>query len=264
MTPPDENGPLGDVPSAEQPANGSMRFLESEVPGGELRERPLSKAVGKAYDYIRVRILDGRLPPSSHLVEHLLASEIQVSRTPVREALRRLASDGFVSFVPNLGAKVVEWPDQSFADLIHVRSTLAGMAAALAAPRIDSAALKQLRELNAELARAASDGSADALLEAARLTHAIHRIVFDASGNQWLLQLLDQTSHLPMIHRTHFVFDAHAWQGAIARYESLIEALTARDAEWASTLMRAHFLTAKHQIQQHFRSRRGDVESRGA
>jgi DNA-binding GntR family transcriptional regulator len=261
MTPREESGSIRDVPATGQSANRTTSSPDSRSSDGADRERPLSKAVGKAYEYIRVRILDGRLPPSSHLVEHVLASEIQVSRTPVREALRRLASDGFVSFVPNLGAKVVEWPDQSFADLIHVRSTLAGMAAALAAPRIDSAALSELRELNAELARAASDGSPDALLEAARLTHAIHRVVFDASGNQWLRQLLDQTAYLPMIHRTHFVFDAHAWQGAIARYESLIEALTARDAEWASTIMRAHFLTAKNQIWQHFRSPGGDASS---
>lgn len=114
-----------------------------------------------------------------------------------------------------------------------------------------------MRELNARLAQAAGDDSPEALLEAARLTHAVHRIVFEASGNPWLLQLLDQTSYLPMIHRTHFLFNTHAWQGAIARYENLIEALDARNAEWASSLMRAHFLTAEHQVRKHFRDGQG-------
>ncbi|MCD6672558.1 MAG: GntR family transcriptional regulator [Burkholderiaceae bacterium] len=257
----DKIGARGDGSAAGEGVHRTPPSSDSESLAGTTRDRPLSKAVGKAYEYIRVRILDGRLPPSSHLVEHVLAREIQVSRTPIREALRRLASDGFVSFVPNLGAKVVEWSDQSLADLIHVRSALAGMAATLAAPRIDTAALDQLRELNARLAQAASEDSPEALLEAARLTHAFHRVVFEASGNPWLLQLLDQTAYLPMIHRTHFLFNAHAWQGAIARYEDLIEALDARDAEWASSLMRAHFLTAEHRVRQHVHARKGNGDS---
>ncbi len=249
------------------PAEGAGRssaILDTVGSGGAVpRERPLSKAVGKAYEYIRVRILDGRIPPSSHLVEHLLAAEIEVSRTPVREALRRLAADGFVSFVPNLGAKVIEWSDESLADLIHVRSALAEMAAALAAPRIDAKTLDELRELNAKLKLAASEDSAEGLLEAAHLTHAFHRAVFEASGNRWLVQLVDQTAFQPMIYRTHFLFDVQAWQGVIARYEDLIEALEARNADWAASLMRAQFLNAEHRLRQHLQALPGKERSPG-
>jgi DNA-binding GntR family transcriptional regulator len=210
--------------------------------------KSLAKSAAKAYEYIRVRILDGTLPPSSHLVEHILATEISVSRTPIREALRRLAADGFVTFVPNQGAKVVEWSEESLADLIDVRSELAGMAARLAAARISKAAIEELRTLNEELARVTENRNDDVLTEAARLNNAFHRVIFNASGNPWLMQLLEQTAYLPMIHRAHFAFDPIAWQHGIARYRDLIDAFSAGDGKWAESLIQTHFLAAKHLI----------------
>ncbi len=208
----------------------------------------LAKSAAKAYDYIRARILAGALPPSSHLVEHILASEISVSRTPIREALRRLAADGFVTFVPNQGAKVVEWSEEALSDLIDVRSELAGMAARLAAARISKDEIEELRALIRQLAKVAEQRDDDGLTEAARVNNAFHRVIFNASGNTWLMQLLEQTAYLPMIHRAHFAFDPLAWRHGIARYEDLIDAFTARDATWAESLIQTHFLAAKFMI----------------
>ena len=208
----------------------------------------LAKSAAKAYDYIRTRILEGKLPPSSHLVEHILASEISVSRTPIREALRRLAADGFVTFVPNQGAKVVEWSEEALSDLIDVRSELAGMAARLAAARISKDEIEELKALIGQLAKVAEQRDDGGLTEAARVNNAFHRVIFNASGNTWLMQLLEQTAYLPMIHRAHFAFDPLAWRHGIARYEDLIDAFTARDATWAESLIQTHFLAAKFMI----------------
>jgi DNA-binding GntR family transcriptional regulator len=215
---------------------------------GTDRGRSLAKSAAKAYDYIRTRILEGTLPPSSHLVEHILASEINVSRTPIREALRRLAADGFVTFVPNQGAKVVEWSEEALADLIDVRSELAGMAARLAAGRISKEEIEELKRLNAQLAKITERRDDGVLTEAARLNNMFHRVIFNASGNSWLIQLLEQTAYLPMIHRAHFAFDPLAWKHGIARYEDLIDAFSAREATWAESLIQTHFLAAKYMI----------------
>jgi DNA-binding GntR family transcriptional regulator len=212
------------------------------------RGRSLAKSAAKAYEYIRTRILEGALPPSSHLVEHILASEINVSRTPIREALRRLAADGFVTFIPNQGAKVVEWSKEALSDLIDVRSELAGMAARLAATRISKEEIEALRNLNAQLALVTEQRDEDVLTEAARLNNAFHRVIFNASGNTWLIQLLEQTAYLPMIHRAHFAFDPLAWRHGIARYDDLIDAFSAKDATWAESLIQTHFLAAKFMI----------------
>jgi DNA-binding GntR family transcriptional regulator len=215
---------------------------------GTDRGRSLAKSAAKAYDYIRTRILEGTLPPSSHLVEHILASEINVSRTPIREALRRLAADGFVTFVPNQGAKVVEWSEEALADLIDVRSELAGMAARLAAGRISQEEIEELKRLNAQLSKITERRDDGVLTEAARLNNMFHRVIFNASGNSWLIQLLEQTAYLPMIHRAHFAFDPLAWKHGIARYEDLIDAFSAREATWAESLIQTHFLAAKYMI----------------
>jgi DNA-binding GntR family transcriptional regulator len=145
---------------------------------------------------------------------------------------------------------VVEWSEQSLADLIDVRSELAGMAARLAATRINKEAIEELRSLNREISRVTQENKDDVLTEAARLNNAFHRVIFNASGNLWLIQLLEQTAYLPMIHRAHFSFDPLAWQHGIARYEDLIDAFSVRDATWAASLIQTHFLAAKFMIRQ--------------
>jgi len=132
--------------------------------------------------------------------------------------------------------------------LIDVRSELAGMAARLAAARITKDEIEELRALMARLAKITEHVGDNALTEAARVNNAFHRVIFNASGNTWLIQLLEQTAYLPMIHRAHFAFDPLAWRHGIARYEDLIDAFTARDATWAESLIQTHFLAAKFMI----------------
>src|SRR5262245_57184914 len=95
----------------------------------------MARSSNRAYDAIRKDILAGRYQPRAHLREGALAAEIGVSRKPVRDALRRLAADGFVTMVPNQGAFVNSWSD-SFSELISVRAELAALAAAGAARNI--------------------------------------------------------------------------------------------------------------------------------
>jgi DNA-binding GntR family transcriptional regulator len=115
----------------------------------------------------------------------------------------------------------------------------------------------ELKILMARLAKVTEQRSEDVLTEAARINNAFHRVIFNASGNSWLIQLLEQTAYLPMIHRAHFAFDPLAWRHGIARYEDLIDAFSARDATWAESLIQTHFLAAKFMI----RHRRGQVQA---
>ncbi len=216
----------------------------------------LAKAASKAHDEIRIRILDGRLAPGERLREHVLAMQIGVSRTPIREALRRLAADGYVTLIANQGASVTEWTDQSLADLVDVRAELAAMATRRATARIDETQIGQLRALNTRMAEVAERRAIGFLTEAAELNIAFHRIIWDASGNPWIRQLLDQTAYLPLVQRAHHAFDELAWSQGIARYVDLVRAFETRDAEWAATLIKSHFLAAKHSILHH-RSKHG-------
>lgn len=233
---------------ADKPAQGpsAQEPVCSDQQPGDVKR--LAKSAARAYDHIREHILSGFYRPGEALREHVLAAQIGVSRTPIREALRRLAADGFVSFVANQGASVTEWSERSLADLIDVRSELAAMAARLAAGRIQATEIEALRLLNVRLLEVSRRRASDYLNEAARLNIEFHKIVFGAAANPWLRQLLEQTSYLPMVQRAYFEFDAGAWQHASARYDDLIEALSLGDGEWAASAIRSHFRAARQSI----------------
>ena len=96
----------------------------------------MSKAATKAYDAIRARILSGELAPGSHLKEEELAEFCGVSRTPLRDALRSLAADFYVSTVPNHGTFVSDWSVADIDDIFTLRGMLEGYAAQRAASRV--------------------------------------------------------------------------------------------------------------------------------
>ena len=106
-----------------------------------------NRAADRAYRFIREGILASRWPPGAHLREQELAELSGVSRTPVREALRRLAADGLLQLVPNLGAKVNAWTIQDLDEIFGLRATLESQAAGLAASRAGPQHLAELASL---------------------------------------------------------------------------------------------------------------------
>ncbi|MDG4864320.1 GntR family transcriptional regulator, partial [Streptomyces sp. T-3] len=113
---------------------------------GSLRDR--------AYETLRRRIIEAQLQPGQRLVERDLAAELEVSRIPLREALRRLEADGLVLLVPHRGALVAPFTPTDVRDLFDVRESLESLAARLAAERADAEGLERLR-VRLDAARAA-------------------------------------------------------------------------------------------------------------
>jgi DNA-binding GntR family transcriptional regulator len=215
----------------------------------------VAKSAGKAYEAIRARILDGSFAPRFHLREQDLAEDIGVSRTPVREALRKLAADGYVQFIPNRGAFVAEWTEASLSDLIDVRAELAAMAGRLAASHARRADLDELGKLNRAMSDLARRRPAGYLTEVSRLNLRFHNVVLKAAGNQWLESLMHQTAFLPMVQRAQYGFQASDWNRGFERYNDLIDALAAGDGEWAAATLRAHFHASKHTLLRAARAR---------
>ena len=211
----------------------------------------MAKTTGKAYEAIRARILKGSYPPKLHLREEEVADQVGVSRTPVREALRRLAAEGYVEFVPNRGAFVTEWTERSLSDLIDVRAELAAMAGRLAASRIRRENLEALSALNRAMAELAEARPRGYLTEVSRLNLEFHGIIFRSADNQWLLTLMQQTAFLPMVQRAQHEFQASDWKRGFERYGELIDALASGDGEWAAATLRAHFHASKHALLRH-------------
>jgi DNA-binding GntR family transcriptional regulator len=204
----------------------------------------VAKAVVTAYSVIRSGIVSGELARGDRLREAELAERIGVSRTPVREALRRLDAEGLVDFTPNRGASVTAWNERELDDLYELRALLESYAARLAAARISADALARLTDLAEEMRSLADAGSqtADKLTE---LNGEFHLTITRASGNAYIEGLVKGFIDVPLVYRTFKQYSPDRLQASMFHHDELVAALGARDGAWAESVMRSHILAAK-------------------
>jgi len=185
-------------------------------------------------DALRAQIIDGRLPPASILREERLAAELDVSRTPLREAIRQLAEEGFLEQAPRRGARVAALTGEIAREVYEVREALEGMAARLAAERISEAALARLGErLEALRPRIVAGDFSDT-------GDLVHAEVFAACGNARLQRLMEvYRGKVEWIQRTAFAVSRRL-DSAYREHQSIFRALEARDPDWAESAVRSH------------------------
>ncbi|MEU3748861.1 MULTISPECIES: GntR family transcriptional regulator [Streptomyces] len=190
----------------------------------------------QVYVELRERIIEAEYPAGTRLVEREIADELRVSRVPVREAMQRLESEGFLSVQPRRGAVVTDFGPEDAAHLFDVRENLEGLAARLAARHASPEELRELEELLARARRAAESGR---LREAVAFNADFHRAVVELSGNPLLVDLMAPLdSRLRRLFRlTSAQSDGEPMCGA---HEQLYEAVHDRDEAAAESLARAH------------------------
>lgn len=193
------------------------------------------------YSRLRHAIVQGQLRPNQRLVEAELAEALQVSRTPVREVLQRLAVDGLISR-HRRGWVVREHNAEEIKDIYACRAALEGYAALLAAT---SATDEQLAELEAILYSVADTTSRNEMVD---VNERFHEAIIDASGNR-LLAELSRRSRLYFFNRrvAKLYTDAEAAHSR-AQHVALLEALQARDGARAEAIAREHIETALQAI----------------
>ncbi|RSN44443.1 MULTISPECIES: GntR family transcriptional regulator [Actinomadura] len=202
----------------------------------------MARAADVAYDAVRRMILSGDAAAGSRLGESELAETLGLSRTPVREALQRLGSDGLVEVLPHRGARVVAWTREDLAEIFELRALLEPYAAARAA-RIgrDAAVLADLAALCDAMEAAAADRDLGAL---ARLNSGFHAAVIDASRNRRLPGMLASVVHAPLIVGTFRRYDAAELDRSMNHHREIVAAIAAGDPDWAEAVMRAHIRAA--------------------
>ncbi|MDI9370320.1 MAG: GntR family transcriptional regulator [Synergistaceae bacterium] len=141
-----------------------------------------------AYQELRHRIITKQLKPGQRLPEVNIAAQMGVSRTPVREALRRLASEGLVQIIPNSGARLAAPTVREIEDTFLVREQLECLAIELAADKIGDRHLRRIEEALIEESRAIEDKELETYLE---VNEAFHKTVADASGNKVLVEYVE-------------------------------------------------------------------------
>jgi DNA-binding GntR family transcriptional regulator len=208
----------------------------------------MTQAGDLAYSTLRSGILDGRYPPGERLGEIEVAAEIGLSRTPVREALRRLGSEGLVDVLPNRGARVRTWTVDDLEQTYELRAVLEGLGARRAAARISAEQLAELDRLADEMV--GCDPSlgrrpAGEFDDLAMLNARFHAVIVEASGSDRLAATLAGLIQLPLVMRTYRRYTPAALARSHAHHRELVDALAARDGVWAESVMRSHVLAAR-------------------
>jgi len=205
----------------------------------------MSNAVEKAYVHIREGITSGGYSPGSKLKEELIAQSTGVSRTPVREALRTLASEGLIEFIPNSGAYVASWTPHEVARMSALRALLEGEAAGLAAARIQEFDRQQLSVLAEQMSELAERSPSSAIEQIAKKNREFHLIILAASGDERLQAMAMQVIDLPASYHTFRGYEKKEMRRSMGHHLELVTAMEHRDSEWATAVMRAHIFSGK-------------------
>lgn len=199
-------------------------------------------AADRAYEAIREAIIEGDLPINSRLTEEALAERVGVSRTPVRAALQRLHSDGFVDFSPHLGAVVKGWSPADVQEIFEVRAMLEGMGCQRAAERATPDDLARLTALCEEMEALA--GSPGRLPGISELNRRFHLELLRISGNRRLADIAGNLMDLGFLVRSFSQFSEADVARSLSHHRDIVSALRAGNGRWAEAIMRAHILTA--------------------
>ncbi len=203
----------------------------------------MSKASELAYERIRALILSGDLPPGEQLGEEQLARQCGVSRTPVREAFRRLETENFIYCNESKRRFVAEASMEDIKDTFELRAMLEAHAARRAANRISDRQLSELRRLNGRIGSAVNRAKPNvpAFLENNRL---FHDTILEASASQRLTTMLASVAEQPVVMRTVLRRAPQNLQQAHSEHVELVSAFEARDPEWAAAVMTGHIRRA--------------------
>jgi len=176
----------------------------------------------QAYGAIRSRILTGDMAPGEFIREQEVSLALGVSRTPVREALGRLASEGFLERIPHRGFRVPDEPLGTLMELYPIVSALELVAGRLALPRLTPSDIQKLRDINERMARSRDSGDVGALID---LNNQFHRLIAQRSGSIRLNEMLDDLrGQLSRLELWFYSQESRA-EESVAEHDEMIRAI---------------------------------------
>ena len=196
--------------------------------------RPLREIV---YEQLKRQILTGRITPGTRMMEVELADEMGVSRTPVREAIRKLEKEGLVTIEPRRGAYASDISVKDMVDTLEVREDLEGLAAALAAERMTEEQIDELVKI--------TEGYSEAILnsDTEKIIHydeKFHKHIVSCSGNKTLIQLSEIVQELALRFRYIYYDDFSRYENMPVEHRQIIAAITSGDADTARMSADSH------------------------
>jgi DNA-binding GntR family transcriptional regulator len=194
---------------------------------------------------LRELILAGALPAGTKLGEADLATRLDVSRTPVREALSRLAAEGLVDLVPNRGARVARWSDEDLEQIFELRLRLEPYAVGLAIPRLSDSDLDDLDDLAQRMVGLGKPGRSQDLDGIVHLNRQFHRTLINRAANPALASALLAVTHASVVNQNFHNYSPAALARSLAHHVEIVAAARVGNADWANAVMRSHLYNAR-------------------
>ena len=211
----------------------------------------MSKAAEHAYLAIKSRILSGDLQAGIQLREEELAELCGVSRTPVRDALKRLEAEFFVRKTDAARTFVCDWSLDDIDEMFALRGMLEGHAAARCAARMSPRDLSELRAINDQL-HAALSSRGEVFQDFLMLNAQFHNKILEAAGSHRLSGMLGRLVEQPVVQQTAQQYDRAQLMQSQTEHAELLAAFAKRDTEWARSIMTSHIRRAFHAFAEKF------------
>lgn len=189
------------------------------------------------FNTLRQAILKGELKPGERLMEIALAERLGVSRTPIREAMRKLELEGLVVMIPRRGAQVANITEKDLNDVLEVRIALENMAIEKACKRMTEEELDKLWQAAREFEHTMAEGN---LVRLAEADVAFHEIIYQASDNCRLIQVLNNLREQIYRYRVEYLKEEETRNVLVKEHEELYNAVKARDVERAQEISFEH------------------------
>ena len=196
--------------------------------------RPLREIV---YEELKRQILVGEIAPGTRMMEVELAEDMGVSRTPVREAIRKLEKEGLVTIEPRRGAYASDISIKDMVDVLEVRQMLEGMAASMAAQKVTEEEKLDFVEANSAYKNAVKKGNIEEII---RYDELFHQLIVSYSGNKTLNQLLSQVQELALRFRYIYYDDFSRYENMPVEHEEIEEAIISGDTQKAKVVAEEH------------------------
>ena len=206
------------------------------------------------FNTLRQAILTGELKPGERLMELHLADRLGVSRTPVREAIRRLELEGLVTMIPRRGAEVARITEKSMSDVLEVRRTLDALCAELACDRITEEGLARLRKACDQFEQCV--GTKDSR-KIAQADVALHDIIVEATGNRRLVQMVHNLSEQMYRYRFEYIKDSSQHETLVKEHRIIYESIVNKDKDTAAAAAKLHIDNQKKAIIRQIRLENG-------
>lgn len=195
------------------------------------------------FNTLRQAILRGELKPGERLMEIQLANKLGVSRTPIREAIRKLELEGLVLMIPRKGAEVAEITEKNLRDVLEVRCALEELAVQLACDRMDEDGISELRAAAVNFENVLES---DDITQIAQADVAFHDVIYAATDNRRLIQLLNNLREQMYRYRIEYLKKKECYQQILGEHGKLIETIAARDKDAATKVTGQHI---KNQVE---------------